>query len=94
MEECLGCISLDSIARITTTHHQLAEEPKEIVSGHVLVSWELFGVDSEIQFQLILNGRSSNVQEVNYLEGKLKETPDTKSVGPWNVGPIKMKEIS
>ena len=51
-------------------------------------------MDSEIQFQLILNGRSSNVQVVNYLEGKLKETPDSKSVVPWNVGPIKRKEIS
>ena len=51
-------------------------------------------MDSEIQFQLILSGRSSNVQEVNYLEGKLKETIDSKSVGSWNVGPIKMKEIS
>ena len=30
----------------------------------------------------------------DFLEGKLKETPDTKSVGPWNVRPIKMKEIS
>ena len=51
-------------------------------------------MDSAIQFQLILSGRCSNVQEVNYLGGMLKETPDTKSVGPWNVGPIKMKEIS
>lgn len=51
-------------------------------------------MDSENNFQFILNGRSCYGQEVNYLERKERETPGTKSVGPWNVGPITMKEIS